>query len=257
MKKILSIIVSLAIICSLISSVIAQNVMELYVQADKREVTVGDELILSVYVKNAEELDKVQFTFNYDKRVLNYIGNTKGDVVQDAFVKTIKKVEDGKLGAVATYDPDEAYTGEGILWEFKFEVLDSARTCELQYGITNTLFGSVDVEASEIPGENITYDSVDVEGVEQAIALSVSADNDYAVIGDVVKYTVSISEIAVEGLQFDFDYDENKLELIDAEWLLDDYLLADYSNIDEVVTALVAFDEETVISGDIFEMNSL
>ena len=91
MKKIIiSMLAVFTLICSYIQPAAADKLL-IRVEASKKLITPGSELILTVSIKNADNIGKIQYTLSFDNNMLEYTGYTLGAAVKkSAEIKNAK-----------------------------------------------------------------------------------------------------------------------------------------------------------------------
>lgn len=147
MKRYLFIPLLLMFLCFPVTT-FAENNVTIGIKTQSSVVMPGDEIVYSVLITNAEDIAKMQFTFNYDSSALTYVKRSFGTVLSKAALKNVRHVkEQSKLGFTATLN--SPFTGEGVLCEFTFTVNSDAPVGVIDCYINNTKFGKVDEVSSE------------------------------------------------------------------------------------------------------------
>ena len=254
-KRIISVFMIIAMLCSVFPSVMAQSGLALTVTADKDNVNIGDELILTVSIKNAENIGKIQYTLNFDSNMLAYTEYTYGNTVKNnAYAKSVKKANESNLGFAAVF-VNKPLNGDEELCSFKFTVKDTAVDGRINYSVVNEKIGTGAVDAVALPEGSITYDEVMVSGTGVTNTLSVTADKTQAESGQTVKYSIEITPNELEGIQFDFTYDNTVFELDEFIFNedIENVLMSDYNDMGGSIRGMLAFSEATALSGQLAE----
>ena len=175
MKKIIiSMLAVFTLICSYIQPAAADKLL-IRVEASKKLITPGSELILTVSIKNAENIGAIQYTFNFDSNMLEYKGYTYGNTAKNnANAISVTKANESNLGFAAIF-VNKPLNGDEELCSFKFTVKDTAVDGRINYSVLNEKIGTGVVDAVALPEGSITYDTVTVSA-HKAAAIYYGAD---------------------------------------------------------------------------------
>ena len=133
-KVILTILISLIIFTILLpyaleSKVVAQNTVDFEVSS--KTTAEGEQITISVDMKDASNFAAGNFTLNYDKSKLKYISSTKGQVLEDGMMAMIENNDvAGKISIAYTADPENKtqLKQAGNLFTVTFKVIGGKGT---------------------------------------------------------------------------------------------------------------------------------
>ena len=231
-----------------VSVLASTNSASVYAVADKTTVSPGDTLTVTFKADNlsvdGKELAKgFQFRFDYDDTVLEYTSKENGDLLKKAQTKSISTKTSGQIGVFGVYD--KLISESGDIATITFTVKASASAGDIMFELLNST-GEV----------SLTFGTVPVVKVETASIprIKVSADKTKVTRGDKVTYFFDIPEVEdFRGIEFDFDYDETKLEYVDCEEgdIISNGFVSGINDADGIVKVFVAYDEAVTVEGNI------
>ena len=209
--------------------------------ADKTEASRGEEIEYSFDLSATAALEGIQFDFDYDETRLEFVSFVKGEIFDDAFAGDIIDV-DGKVGVVVAYD--EAIDYEGNICKITLKVKEDAPAGDAAAVIS---------ELKSEPVITVATEEISVNLKSQA-TLVVTPNKEGVTRGSEVTYSFDMTEVMdFHGIEFDFDYDETKLEFVSAQLgeVFEDALVADANDIDGVVKVIGAYDAEAQAEGNV------
>ena len=196
MKKILSIILTLAILVSSMSNILV------FASDESTTLETGDTVVLYAFLSNNPGVSELQISFEYDSATMNLVKVTNGEAMNDATYTGPKNLASGCM-ATWYYIDEPDYYKDGSLVALEFEIIDGE-------AIEDTYPVSVVIVSADGAGgttfdltDNIAvidYRPGDVNGDGiHSLRYDVSEFNQYIVDGckyDPLGYAVQINENA-------------------------------------------------------------
>ncbi|MBO5000479.1 MAG: hypothetical protein J6C58_06560 [Bacteroidaceae bacterium] len=254
MKKIFSLVLLYVFAMSFFSTVAFSNSgdqVTVYAVADKTQVEPGDTLTVTLKVENlmadgSESSKGMQFRFDYDSTKLEYESKSNGAVLRQANTKSVTTKTVGQVGVMAVFSKTIT-VASGDLVVLNFTVKD---------GATGTIDFSFRNATGEIPTTFGTVPSVSVVGqvLPTVPVLAVTADKESLIPGETITYSFDLSKVSdFQAVQFDFDYDENKIEFISRSKgeIFNDAMAGGVNDADGIVTVVVTYDDVYEFEGNI------
>ena len=198
MKKILSIILTLAILVSSISNILV------FASDESTALETGDTVVLYAFLSDNPGVSELVLSFEYDSSAMNLVKVTNGEAMNDATYTGPKNLASGCM-ATWYYIDEPDYFKDGSLVALEFEIVDSAamgNTYPLSVVIVSAEGASGTVFDLQNNIRVIDYRPGDVNGDGiHSLRYDVSEFNQYIVDGckyDPLGYAVQINENAAD-----------------------------------------------------------